>query len=95
MFRNFPGGPPVKTLPSNAGDTGLNPGWGAKIPAGLVAKNPKHKKQKQYCNKFKKDFKNGPHQNTQAQRNQNKPNNVSIHKTIKCYCQHFRGQKNT
>lgn len=32
MFRNFPSGPPVKTLPSNAGDTGLNPGWGAKIP---------------------------------------------------------------
>ena len=61
MFRNLPGGPPVKTLPFNAGDTGLNPGWGAKIPAGLVAKNPKHKKQKQYCNKFKKDFKNGPH----------------------------------
>ena len=61
MFRNLPGGPLVKTLPSNAGDTGLNPGWGAKIPAGLGAKNPKHKKQKQYCNKFKKDFKNGPH----------------------------------
>ena len=27
-----------------------------------MAKNPKHKQQKQYCNKFNKDFKNGPHQ---------------------------------
>ena len=27
-----------------------------------MAKKPEHKKQqKQYCNKFKKDFKNGPH----------------------------------
>ena len=25
-----------------------------------MAKKPKHK-QKQYCNKFNKDFKNGPH----------------------------------
>ena len=27
-----------------------------------MAKKPEHKKQKQYCNKFNKDFKNGPHQ---------------------------------
>ena len=27
----------------------------------LAAKKPKHKKE-QYCNKFSKDFKNGPHQ---------------------------------
>ena len=30
--RGFPGGPVVKTPPSNAGDTGSCPGWGAKIP---------------------------------------------------------------
>ena len=30
-FRNFPGGPLVKSLPSNAGDTGSIPGWGMKI----------------------------------------------------------------
>ena len=24
-------------------------------------KTPKHKQQKQYCNKFNRDFKNGPH----------------------------------
>ena len=26
------------------------------------AKKPKHIRQKQYCNKFNKDFKNGPHE---------------------------------
>ena len=29
---DFPGGPVVKTLPSNAGGEGSIPGWGAKIP---------------------------------------------------------------
>ena len=29
---DFSGGPVVKDLPSNAGDTGLIPGWGIKIP---------------------------------------------------------------
>ena len=50
---DFPGGPVVKTSPSNAG--------GAKIPH---ASQPKKQniKQKQNCNKFNKDFKNGPHQ---------------------------------
>ena len=37
---DFPGGPVVKT--SNAGDAGLIPGQGAKIPH-FSAKNPKHK----------------------------------------------------
>ena len=48
----------VKTLPSNAEEAGLIPGRGAKI---IHASRPKHK-QKQHCNKFNKDFKNGPHQ---------------------------------
>ena len=30
--RNFAGGPVVKNLPSNTGDTGLIPGQGTKIP---------------------------------------------------------------
>ena len=47
----------AKTSPSNAGAVGLIPGWGAKIPHDL---RPKNIKQKQYCNKFNKDFKNGP-----------------------------------
>ena len=28
---DFPGGPGLKNPPSNAGDTGLKPGWGPKI----------------------------------------------------------------
>ena len=63
---DFPGGPVVKTLPSNAGDVGWIPGPGGKIPHGSGPKN-QNIKQKQYCNKFNKDFKNGPHQ-----RNKNK-----------------------
>ena len=31
-FRGFPGGPVVKNPPSNAGDAGLIPGRGTKIP---------------------------------------------------------------
>ena len=31
-IRDFPGGPVVKNPPSNAGDTGLIPGQGTKIP---------------------------------------------------------------
>ena len=59
--RDFPDGPVVKTSPSNARGAASIPGWGAEIPhaSWLMAKNPK---QKQYCNKFNKDFKNGPHQ---------------------------------
>ena len=32
MKRDFPGGPVVKNLPSNAGGTGCIPGQGTKIP---------------------------------------------------------------
>ena len=32
QMRDFPGGPVVKNLPSNVGDTGSNPGQGTKIP---------------------------------------------------------------
>ena len=51
----------VKILPSNAGGVGLIPGRGAKIPHASWPKN-QNIKQKQYCNKFNKEFKNGPHQ---------------------------------
>ena len=40
---------------------GLIPGRGTKIPHTSWPKNP-NKKQKQHCNKFHKDFKDGPHQ---------------------------------
>ena len=58
----FPGSPVVRTSPSSVcGDADLTPGWGARIPH---ASEPKKQniKQKQYCNKFNKDFKNGLHQ---------------------------------
>ena len=58
---DFAGCPVVKTLPSNARDAGSIPSQGAKIPRASGPKN-RNIKQKQYCNKFNKDFKNGPHQ---------------------------------
>ena len=60
-MRDFPGSPVVKTLPSNAGGEGSIPGQGAKIPHASWPKN-QNIKQKQFCNKFNKDFKNGLHQ---------------------------------
>ena len=50
----------VKTSSFNAGGAGLIPNQGAKIPHASQSKN-QNIKQKQYCNKFSKDFKNGPH----------------------------------
>ena len=47
----------VKTLPSNAGCVGSIPGQGAKIPHALSSENQSIK-QKQYGNKFSKDFLN-------------------------------------
>jgi len=55
---DFPGCPEVKTLPSNTGVAGSIPGQGAKILDALPLKN-QNTKQKQYCNKFNKDFKSG------------------------------------
>ena len=49
----------VKTLLSNKGCASSIPGLGAKIPPALGQYKTK---QKQYCNKFNNDFKNGPHQ---------------------------------
>lgn len=47
-------------LPSRARGKGSIPGWRAKIPHGSCPKN-QNIKQKQYCNKFNKDFKRCPH----------------------------------
>ena len=54
----------VQTLPSCAGGVGLIPGWGDKIPHASWPKSQNLKKQDQYCNRFNKDFKNGPQQNS-------------------------------
>ena len=45
-----------KTSPSKAGGLGLIPGQGTDIPHALRPKN-QNIKQKQYCNRFNKDFK--------------------------------------
>ena len=54
-FGDFSGGPFVKTLPLSAGGACSIPGQGTKF---LHASWPKNQnvKQKQYCNKFNKDF---------------------------------------
>ena len=55
-------------MPSSAGGTGSSvPGWGTKIPHASY-KN-QNIKQKQYCNKLNKDFKNGPHQKKKKKKN--------------------------
>ena len=42
-YKGFTGGPVVKSSPSNVGDVGLIPGWGAKIPHASQPKSQKHK----------------------------------------------------
>ena len=56
---DFPEGPVVMVSSSNAADVGLIPGQGAKIQHASWPKKQSIK-LKQYCNKFNKDFKNGP-----------------------------------
>ena len=53
---DFPGGPVVKTLPSNAWGAGSVPGGVDNIPHASGPKN-QNIKQKQYCNKPNKGFK--------------------------------------
>ena len=51
-------------MPFNAGGVGSLPGRGAEI-ANASRPKKQNMKQKKYCNKFDKDFKNGPNQNIQ------------------------------
>ena len=50
----FPGARVIDTMLSSVGGEGLIPGWRRKIPHAN-----QNIKQKQYCNKFNKDFKHG------------------------------------
>ena len=53
------------TSPSNTGGVGSKTGQEAEIPHALWLKKKKKKErknQKQYCNKFNKHVKKGPHQ---------------------------------
>ena len=61
--RDFPRGPVLKILSFNEGGAGSIPGRGANIPHASGPKKTQNIKQKQHCNKFTKDFKNGPHKN--------------------------------
>ena len=54
-YRNFLDGPVVKTSPSRVRGVSFIPDPGAKIPQTSWSKNQSIK-QKQYCNKFNKDF---------------------------------------
>ena len=56
---DFPGGRVVDFV-SSAGDVGSIPGQELKISDTQRPKN-QNVKQKQYCNKFNKDFQNNPH----------------------------------
>ena len=49
------GSPVVKTSPSSTGSVSSVPGQGVETPLALQPKK-QNKKQKQYCNKFSKDF---------------------------------------
>ena len=60
----------VKTSSSNAGGVGSIPGQGAKIPHASWSKS-QNIKQKQHCDKFNKDFKNGPHQKKKNSKKKN------------------------
>ena len=60
FLRDLPGESVVKTSASNARGMGLTPGGGPKIPQALRTQN-QNVKQNQYCYKFNKDFRNGPH----------------------------------
>ena len=46
---DFPGGPVVKNLPCNAGNTGLIPGWGTKIPHAMEQLNPRATTRASVC----------------------------------------------
>ena len=60
MCSDFPGSPVVKILPSKVGASSI-PGQRRKISHASWPKNS-NIKEKQYCNKFNKDFKNGSSQ---------------------------------
>ena len=73
----------VQFSPSNAGGLDSVPGRGDKIPHVSWPKNP-NIKQKLYCNKFNKDFKNCPHQ-----KNLKKNFSLGFHNTQNTFCGTF------
>lgn len=57
--RDLPGGPVAGISPATAGSAFSAPGWGARIPHASWPRD-QTTEQRQCCNKFNKDLKNGP-----------------------------------
>ena len=58
--KQWGGGPGAKVSPPSARGTDSISGWEAKAPHRKTETLKTDIKQKQYCDKFNKDFKNGP-----------------------------------
>ena len=72
---DFPGGLVVRTSPSNARGVSSIPGQGAKSPHASGPNPPtSNMRQKQYCNKFNKNFKNVLYQTATTTTTKNGPN---------------------
>ena len=72
---DFPGGLVVRTSPSNARGVSSIPGQGAKSPRASGPNPPtSNMRQKQYCNKFNKNFKNVLYQTATTTTAKNGPN---------------------
>ena len=54
---DFPGSPAVGDFTFQCRWCGFDPWLGIWAPTGLVIKKPKHMQQREFCNKFNKDFK--------------------------------------
>ena len=60
------------------GDVGSIPSQEAKIPQALGLKKTKQNVKREYCNKFSKDFKNGPHQKKILKKNKGTRKQVKL-----------------
>ena len=60
LFRGFPGRPGAKTSPSNAGDMGLIPSQGVKMPHASQPKNQNINNRSNTVTNLMKTLKNGP-----------------------------------
>ena len=88
---DLPGSPMVKTSPSSSGEVPVQ-SLVRELKSHLPQdQKPKHKrpknqnvKQEQYCNKFNKDFKNGPHKKKNLKKNKGKWHTCSLKKQQTC-----------
>ena len=84
-MKDFSGSPAVKTLPFHAAGAGSIPGQGAQIPHTTWPIN-KNIKQKEYCNKFNKDFKMVHiKKNLKKEKNESQNNHVERRQTKKVH----------